>query len=153
VLDVRQPLVDALDFMQASFEDKNVSVEAGLGEVEAPVVGDGHEIEQLFLNLLMNASEATPAGGRITIGVGRSDGRVLVSVADTGPGIPEDALGRVFDPFFTTKERGSGLGLAICAGIADSHGARLRVENVITGGARFTVEFPLANEVTAAVAG
>ena len=152
VLDVRQPLVDALDFMQASFEDKHVSVEAALGEAEAPVLGDGHEIEQLFLNLLMNANEATPAEGRITIVVVRSEGRVVVSVADSGPGIPVDALDRVFDPFFTTKERGSGLGLAICAGIADSHGARLRVENVISGGARFTVEFPLANEVTAAVA-
>jgi signal transduction histidine kinase len=138
--------------MQAAFEDKNVSVEAALGGAEAPVVGDGHEIEQLFLNLLMNANEATPPEGRITIAVVRFEGRVIVSVADSGPGIPAEVLGRVFDPFFTTKERGSGLGLAISAGIADSHGARLHVENVISGGAQFTVEFPLANEVTAAVA-
>ena len=58
------------------------------------------------------------------------------------PGIPDDALTRVFDPFYTTKERGSGLGLYVCVGIADTHGARLSAENVSTGGARFTVEFP-----------
>lgn len=149
LLDVRQPLVDALEFMQPSFEDKDVRVEAALGETEAPVVGDAAELEQLFLNLLMNANDATPRGGRIVVAVLSGASRVAVAVADNGPGIPEDALRRVFDPFFTTKERGSGLGLAICAGIADTHGARLRAENVHTGGARFTVEFPLANEVTA----
>ncbi|MBI1735863.1 MAG: hypothetical protein HYR51_11875, partial [Candidatus Rokubacteria bacterium] len=151
VLDIREPLVDALEFMQPSFEDKDVRVEAALGEREAPVVGNAGEIEQLFLNLLMNANEATPHQGRIVVAVLAGDGRVAVAVADDGPGIPDDALGRVFDPFFTTKERGSGLGLAICAGIADTHGARLRAENVQSGGARFTVEFPLASEVTAPV--
>ena len=151
VLDVRQPLVDALEFMQPSFEDKDVLVEAALGEIEAPVTGDAGELEQLFLNLLMNANEATPRGGRIAVAVLAGNGRVAVAVADTGPGIPEDALGRVFNPFFTTKERGSGLGLAISAGIADTHGARLRAENVPTGGARFTVEFPLTREIPAPV--
>jgi signal transduction histidine kinase len=151
VLDVRQPLVDALEFMQASFEGKVVVVEAALGEAEAPVVGDVNELEQLFLNLLMNANEATPRNGRISVVVAREGGRIMVSVADSGPGIPEDALKRVFDPFYTTKERGSGLGLSICAGIAETHDARLSAENVPTGGARFSVEFPLASEVSAAV--
>jgi two-component system sensor histidine kinase AtoS len=151
VLDVRQPLVDALEFMQASFEEKVVVVEAALGEIEAPVAGDVNELKQLFLNLLMNANDATPRNGQIGVVVAREVGRIMVSVADSGPGIPEDALKRVFDPFFTTKERGSGLGLSICAGIAETHGARLSVENVPMGGARFTVVFPLASEVSAAV--
>jgi PAS domain S-box-containing protein len=151
VLDIRHPLVDALEFMQPSFADKEVGVEAALGEIEASVVGDAGELEQLFLNLLMNAKDATPRHGRIIVSVLVGDGRVAVSVTDTGPGIPEDALGRVFDPFFTTKERGSGLGLSISAGIADTHGARLRADNTPAGGARFTVELPLASEVTAPV--
>lgn len=151
LLDVRQPLVDALEFIQAGCEEKNLHVEAALGETEAPVLGDGNELEQLFLNLLMNAQEATPRGGRIGVAVSSADGRVCVAVTDTGPGIPAEALSRVFEPFFTTKERGSGLGLAICAGIADSHGARVRAENPSAGGARFTVEFPLASEVSVPV--
>ena len=151
VLDVRQPLVDALEFMQAACEDKNLRVDAALGEVEAPVLGDSNELEQLFLNLLMNAHEATPRGGRIAVAIALADSCVSVAVTDSGPGIPADALGRVFEPFFTTKERGSGLGLAICAGIADTHGARVRAENVHAGGARFTVEFPLASEVSVPV--
>jgi PAS domain S-box-containing protein len=151
VLDVRQPLVDALEFMQAACEDKAIRVEAALGETDVVVLGDGNEIEQLFLNLLMNAHEATPEGGQIGVAVATADGRVSVAVTDSGPGIPEEALGRVFEPFFTTKERGSGLGLAICAGIAETHGARVRAENVSAGGARFTVEFPLASEVSVPV--
>jgi PAS domain S-box-containing protein len=151
LLDIRQPLVDALEFMHPSFEDKDVRVEAALGESEASVVGDAAELEQLFLNLLMNANDATPRQGHIVVAVLAGDGRVAVAVADSGPGIPEEALGRIFDPFFTTKERGTGLGLAISAGIADSHGARLRAENVPAGGARFTVEFPLATDVPAPV--
>ena len=150
-VDVRQPLVDALEFMQAAFEEKDVVVEAALGEVEAPVLGDSNELEQLFLNLLMNANEATPHGGRITVVVSREDRRVMVAVTDSGPGIPDDELKRVFDPFYTTKERGSGLGLYVCVGIAETHGARLHAENVSSGGARFTVEFPLASEVSIAV--
>ena len=138
--------------MQAAFRERDVVVEAALGEAEAPVVGDVNELEQLFLNLLMNANEATPRNGRIGVVVTRESGRIMVTVADSGPGIPGDARERVFDPFYTTKERGSGLGLYVCVGIADTHGARLSAENVSTGGARFTVEFPLASEVSAAVA-
>jgi PAS domain S-box-containing protein len=152
VVDVRQPMGDALEFMQATFEEKGAAIEATLGDAEAPVLGDGHELEQLFLNLLMNANEATSAGARIGVTIAREDGRIVVSISDSGPGIPADELKRVFDPFYTTKERGSGLGLYVCVGIAETHSARLHAENVPTGGARFNVEFPMASEVSAAVA-
>jgi signal transduction histidine kinase len=78
---------------------------------------------------------------------------VTVTVADSGPGIAPELLERIFDPFFTTKQRGSGLGLAICAGIAQTHGARLRAANHPAGGAVFAVDFPLATTAPAAVPG
>jgi signal transduction histidine kinase len=122
-----------------------------LGDAEAPVLGERVELEQLFLNLLLNAQEATPAEGRIVVRVARVDDRATVEITDSGPGIPADTLERVFDPFFTTKQRGSGLGLTVCAGIAAAHRARLRAANAIDGGARFTVDFPLAIDVQAVV--
>jgi signal transduction histidine kinase len=72
--------------------------------------------------------------------------RIVVNISDTGPGIAPELVERVFDPFFSTKQRGSGLGLAICAGIAQTHGARLRAANRPGGGARFSVDFPVAQQ-------
>jgi two-component system NtrC family sensor kinase len=150
-VDVRQPLADALEYVQPAFNEKDVVVEHHPGNVEAKVLGDPGELEQLFLNLLINAKEATGPGGRVTIHLACTDDRVTVTVADTGIGVPPDMLERIFDPFVSTKERGSGLGLAICAGIADAHRARLRAENRPEGGARFTVDFPPATRVPTVV--
>jgi PAS domain S-box-containing protein len=143
-LDVRAPLAEALEFMQATFDDKSVAISADLGETPCPMLGDHEGLEQLFLNLLMNAHEATPPAGTLTVEVTRNAEHITVTVTDTGPGIPPDLLDKIFEPFFTTKQRGSGLGLAISAGVAQMHGARLRAGNRPGGGAVFFVEFPLA---------
>jgi two-component system sensor histidine kinase AtoS len=143
-LDVRAPLAEALEFMQATFDDKSVAISADLGETPCPMLGDHEGLEQLFLNLLMNAHEATPPAGTLTVEVTRDAEHITVTVTDTGPGIPPDLLDKIFEPFFTTKQRGSGLGLAISAGVAQMHGARLRAGNRPGGGAVFFVEFPLA---------
>src|SRR5262249_49109781 len=124
---------------------------ASLGATPGVVVGNPLELEQLFLNLILNAHEVTPSGGVVSLDVTHSETHVLVTIADSGPGIPPELLERVFEPFFTTKARGSGLGLAISAGIAQAHGARLRALNRPAGGAIFTVEFPVASVVTALV--
>jgi signal transduction histidine kinase len=108
------------------------------------ILGDHLELEQLFLNLLVNALEATPAGGMARVELAITAGRAIVAVVDTGPGIPPELLERVFDPFFSTKERGSGLGLAISASIAQTHAGRLKAANREVGGAVFTVDLPLA---------
>jgi PAS domain S-box-containing protein len=144
-LDVRAPLAEAIEFMQASFEEKGVAVNANLGDVSCPVFGDHEGLEQLFLNILMNAHEATPPGGSLGVTVTREGQCITVSVADTGPGIAADLLEKIFEPFFTTKQRGTGLGLAISAGVAQAHGARLRADNRSGGGAVFAVEFPIAS--------
>jgi signal transduction histidine kinase len=111
------------------------------------VLGNHLELHELFLNLLLNAHDATPTGGAIEVDLARTDSHVTLTVADTGPGISPELLERIFEPFFTTKPRGSGLGLAISAGIAQAHGARLRAHNRPAGGAVFMVEFPLASVV------
>jgi PAS domain S-box-containing protein len=143
-LDVRGPIVQAVETMQPTFDDKGIAIRMALGESACLVLGQGAELEQLFLNLVMNAHEATPPGGVVQIDVTHDVQHVTVSIADTGPGIAPELVERVFDPFFTTKQRGSGLGLAICAGIAQTHGARLRAANRPGGGAVFSVEFPVA---------
>jgi PAS domain S-box-containing protein len=143
-LDLCHPLAEALEFMQASFDERQVTIQVLEGVAGIAVMGDHGELEQLFLNLLINALEATPPNGRVSVRLSRTDDHVSVEITDSGPGIPAEIVDRVFDPFVTTKQRGSGLGLAICAGIAQAHGARLRATNVEGGGACFSVELPLA---------
>lgn len=143
-LDLRAPLGDALEATRPAFNEKSIVVSTATGPRPCFVLGDHAELEQLFLNLLMNAHEATPPRGMVRVELAVGAARATVAVVDTGPGIPSEFLDRVFDPFFTTKQRGSGLGLAICASIAQRHGARLRAGNRPAGGAVFTLEFPLA---------
>ncbi|MBI4636537.1 MAG: GAF domain-containing protein, partial [Candidatus Rokubacteria bacterium] len=128
-LDLRLPIGDALEAMRAAFEEKTIVVSVALGREPCTILGDHAELEQLFLNLLMNAHEATPPRGMLRVELAVTAGRATAAVIDTGPGVPPALLERVFEPFFTTKHRGSGLGLAICAAIAQTHGAKLKAAN------------------------
>src|SRR5882724_9968315 len=143
-IDLRAPIDDAIEAMRPAFIEKNVVLSAATGQSPCVILGDHSELEQLFLNLLMNAHEACPAGGMTRVELATTAGRVIVAVVDTGPGVPAELLERVFDPFFSTKARGSGLGLAICASIVQTHGGGLKAANREVGGAVFTVEFPPA---------
>ena len=147
-IDLRAPIDDAIEAMRPAFIEKNVVLSAATGQSPCVILGDHSELEQLFLNLLMNAHEACPAGGMTRVELATTAGRAIVAVVDTGPGVPAELLERVFDPFFSTKERGSGLGLAICASIAQTHTGRLQAANREVGGAVFTVDFPLAATAT-----
>jgi CheY-like chemotaxis protein len=113
----------------------------------ALVRGDAGQLEQVVLNLMVNAEQAV-AGGvtpRIAIGLHTHDSRVRLSVADTGPGIAADILPRIFEPFFTTKapNQNAGLGLSISYSIVQNHGGRLIAESTPGSGATFAVELPL----------
>jgi PAS domain S-box-containing protein len=143
-LDVRAPIAQVVEAMQPTFDEKGITISTALGNAACLVLGHHAELEQLFLNLVMNAHEATPPGGLVHIDVRQDAQHVTVNISDTGPGIAADLVERVFDPFFSTKQRGSGLGLAICAGIAQTHGARVQADNRPGGGAIFSVEFPAA---------
>ena len=142
---------DVVELVRPTLEEKSLVLVASLGADPGVVLGNHPELEQLFLNLVLNAHEVTPSGGTVMLDVGRTETHVTVTVSDSGPGIPAELTERVFEPFFTTKARGSGLGLAISAGIAQAHGARLRADNRPAGGAIFTVEFPVASVVSAMV--
>ena len=143
-IDLRAPIGTAIDAMRPAFVEKSVVLSAATGHAPCMILGDYSELEQLFLNLLLNAHEATPSGGMARVEIAVDAGRAIVAIVDTGPGVPPELLERVFDPFFSTKERGSGLGLAICASIVQTHGGRLKAANREVGGAVFTVELPLA---------
>jgi len=109
----------------------------------ARVPGDREQLCQVFLNLIINAVQAMPGGGRLALATGMDGGEtVWASVADTGGGIDERIVDSIFDPFFTTKEDGSGLGLAIAYRIVESHGGRLEVKSNPGKGTTFTVVLP-----------
>jgi Na+/proline symporter/signal transduction histidine kinase len=109
-----------------------------------PVKIDPDQMQQVFLNLLLNARDAMPDGGRLDIAVFESDGRVMLTVRDTGTGIDGDVRDKVFDPFFTTKgpARGTGLGLSVCYSIVKDHGGTIEVESAKHQGTTFTITLP-----------
>jgi len=112
------------------------------------VVFDEDQIQQVFMNLIVNAMEALPAGGRLDIRVlhNRAIGAVDIVFADNGPGISKENQEKIFDPFFTTKDMGNGLGLSISLGIIENHGGKLTVQCPEKGGTVFTVRLPIGEE-------
>jgi two-component system, NtrC family, sensor kinase len=108
---------------------------------------DPNQVEQVIINLMINASQAMPEGGIMAISTGITpDSRhVFVKVRDTGCGIAEENLVKIFDPFFSTKEKGTGLGLSLCYGIVENNRGRIEVESTVDVGTTFTLTFPLLN--------
>ncbi|MBI5500490.1 MAG: hypothetical protein HY907_09615 [Deltaproteobacteria bacterium] len=104
---------------------------------------DADKIRQVLLNLLVNAIQAMPDGGEITVSTRRIDGELELSVTDDGPGVRPEHQPKLFEPFFTTKEKGTGLGLAICARLVNEHGGTITCESAPGRGATFRVRLPL----------
>jgi signal transduction histidine kinase len=129
----------------------HVDVHFDLDPREPFITADQFQIDQLFLNLVLNALQAMPDGGRPTLRTLQADGKVLAEVHDTGVGIAEEMCERIFDPFFTTREvgEGTGLGLTVSDSIVAAHGGKLDVESTPGQGSVFRVAFPLLNPRTA----
>jgi two-component system, NtrC family, sensor histidine kinase HydH len=126
---------------RAAAQSTEVEVLTGQGPVCAAV--DVGQLRQLLLNLLLNAMEAMPGGGTVTVGVqSEGDSWLTIQVADRGAGLPESLGERIFEPFTTTKETGVGLGLSICKRIATAHSGMLTCKNRGGGGAEFTLRLP-----------
>jgi signal transduction histidine kinase len=107
--------------------------------------GDAERLQQLFLNLFLNAADAMPEGGELRVTLGESDlGEAEIRVRDTGAGIPDTQLERIFDPFYTTKAagEGNGLGLMVCKGIVSDHRGQIEVTSIAQEGTEFRVLFP-----------
>jgi signal transduction histidine kinase len=102
-------------------------------------------LNQVFLNLLMNACDVLDDGGTITVKTERTDGGVRLTFRDDGPGIPPEVQGLIFDPFFTTKPvgQGTGLGLSLSHGIIERHGGHIRVSSEVGTGTDFVIDLPL----------
>jgi two-component system, NtrC family, sensor kinase len=108
-----------------------------------PVVGFEFKLQQVFLNLFLNARDAMPSGGWLTISTRIEGGEAVAEVSDTGAGIPPEHLDRIYDPFFTTKPigHGTGLGLSISYGIVREHDAAIQCQSAPGQGTRFTLRF------------
>ena len=130
-----------------------IEVETDLAEGLPTVAGDPAELREAFTNLVLNAVDAMPRGGTLTLRTGAADGRVRVEVRDTGTGIPEHIREKIFDPFFTTKgPKGTGLGLSMAYGIFQRHNGRITVESEEGRGTTFHLAFPVttSDQVTEA---
>jgi signal transduction histidine kinase len=145
LVNLRAPIQRALEVTIPAFEQAGTSLDIPeAGDAPLFVRGDASALEQLFVNLLLNAAQAMPSGGRVTISAVSDGPDVEVSVSDTGHGIPAALLGRVFDPFVSTKPEGSGLGLAIARQIAIAHGGTLQMESELGSGATARLRLPRA---------
>lgn len=112
------------------------------------ILVDPEQIKQVLLNILINAIQVQPSGGKIEIRVSRDSDEVVISVRDFGPGIAAENLERVFDPFFTTRREGTGLGLAISYQLVSHNGGRISAESPPGQGACFRISFPMSNSGT-----
>jgi signal transduction histidine kinase len=142
-VDLEAVLVNTLSFLSEKFRRRHIAVDTRFEEVPA-VKGDPERLQQLFLNLFLNAADAMPDGGKLGLRMSTQDGDAEVRVSDTGAGIPSSGLGRIFDPFFTTKPagEGSGLGLAVAQGIVAEHGGSIEADSTEGQGTEFTILLP-----------
>jgi signal transduction histidine kinase len=146
-LDVNRTLENVLKLVNKEMMHCQIEVQDRLSSQLPTVTGDMRQIEQVFLNLILNARDAMPGGGRIAIETYATDDKVHIRFADTGVGIREEDLERVFEPYFTTKEdRGTGLGLAICQRIITQHGGRISVSSRVGEGTVMILHLPASRQ-------
>jgi len=146
-VDLNQLVAEIIGFIHQDAESRKVSITfepvAGLPGVRA----DRILLQQVLLNLVLNAMDAVQSSAedarRVTVELQRAGRQVEVAVSDTGGGIPADLMAKIFEPFFTTKKTGMGMGLSISGSILEAHGSRLRAANLTAGGARFSFTLPI----------
>jgi PAS domain S-box-containing protein len=150
--DINVVIADVLSLLEHQFESHRIRVRRELSETPVVVLGLEHKLQQVFLNLFLNARDAMPKGGWLSITTGTEGNQAIAEVADTGSGIPSEYLARIYDPFFTTKAigQGTGLGLSITYGIVREHEGTIECESGIGQGTRFILSFPaIASERSA----
>jgi PAS domain S-box-containing protein len=151
-VDVNQVIADTLALLEHQFKVARVQVQNQLAPRLSPIQGNPGRLQQVFLNLFLNAKDAMPGGGTLRVATGNGDS-VSVSVSDTGSGIAPEHIQRIYDPFFTTKNapregqaRGTGLGLSVTYGIIQEHAGKIKVESHPGTGTTFTLDFPLSRK-------
>ncbi len=145
-VDINQVIDDALELIEHRTGNTQVRLIKTYSPRLPAVLADTNQLQQVFLNILLNAYQAMPNGGELNVITHQDGDRVCAVFSDTGPGIPPENLKRIFDPFFTTKEvgKGTGLGLSVSYGIVEQHGGTIEVKSDGKTGATFTVKLPIA---------
>jgi len=153
-VDLNGVITDVFALLEHQFEVGSIKIRRELADSAVPVVGIEHQLQQVFLNLFLNARDAMPSGGWLLVSTRLEEDRVVAEIADTGSGIPTEYLARIYDPFFTTKAigRGTGLGLSISYGIVREHDGEIHCDSNVGKGTRFTLSLPRAAEVERASA-
>lgn len=151
IVDINAIVARTLELTRSALTAQRVVIVTRFSGTPLIVKGDGVQLQQLFLNLVLNAAEAMATmardSGALIVTTNSVNNELLqISVSDTGPGIPEALKARLFDPFFSTKQSGMGLGLSICRAIAEKHGGQIHATNNPGHGATFHVSLPLAKE-------
>ena len=148
-VDVNRVIVDTLSLLEHQFKTGRIRVQDELAAHLPPIQGNAGRLQQVFLNLFLNAKDAMPDGGTLRIATSNGDG-VSVTVSDSGSGIAQEHIHRIYDPFFTTKsvapdgqKRGTGLGLSVTYGIIQEHAGKIRVESSPEQGTTFFIDFPM----------
>ena len=142
-VDCNKIITETLSLLDHQFRTAKVAVERNLDGELPPIQANGGKLQQVFLNLFLNAKDAMVQGGILTVSTQARNSEVVIEVADTGSGISPEHLKKIYDPFFTTKTgRGTGLGLSVSYGIIQEHSGKIDVESQPGRGTRFTLEFP-----------
>ena len=146
---------DAMLLLERELNKYKIQFEKDYESNVPKIMARGNQIQQVIFNLVINARQAMPDGGRLQIRIGfdEKDNQVVWQVRDWGTGIPDDVLPHIFEPFFTTKKGpdssgkgGTGVGLASCKDIVQKHGGKIRVDSAVGKGTAFTIRFPVAKE-------
>jgi signal transduction histidine kinase len=153
-VDLNAVITDVLSLLEHQFVKGSIKIRRELSPDPVRLSGYEFKLQQVFLNLFLNARDAMPRGGWLTIATKVESDQAVAEVSDTGTGIPQELLARIYDPFFTTKAigQGTGLGLSIAYGIVREHGAEIQCESPAGQGTRFTLRFPMASARGRAVA-
>jgi signal transduction histidine kinase len=142
-LDLNAAAEDAARLLRRELSAHAVGLTLALAPGLPAIGGDRIQLQQVIINLLINAMQAIGRGGQVELGTAlAADGRVLLTVSDSGPGIPAAELPQLFEAFYTTKDDGMGMGLAICRSIVEAHGGRIRALSKLPPGATFEIALP-----------
>jgi len=143
---VEEVIEKNITFLEAQLKTQGYVIKKNYQNSLPEIMADGTMLYQSFLNILINAMQSMPEGGRILVEVSSNDHHVTVHFDDEGQGIPNENLEKIWDPFFTTKEMGTGLGLGIVKNIVESHGGSIQIMNRPVRGTRVTIELPVKHK-------
>jgi two-component system NtrC family sensor kinase len=145
-VNLNRVIQETLSLLEHQLQKSGIEIQSDLDATLPPIHGNTGKLQQVFLNLFLNARDAMPGGGRLEVRTWRDGASARVEVADSGHGIAAEHLHRIYDPFFTTKgaHKGTGLGLSVTYGIIQEHGGSIEVTNRPDGGARFRLALPVS---------